>query len=91
MEANHSKKPIREQGSAPLYNFAHPHTLQTKKFLIFWIANYPPPLNANLFLSFQTVQKINNGMDLQIFSLFLPTKEPFQLRTTSFTVSGKTH
>ena len=90
MEANHSKNPIRERGSASLYNFAHPHTLQTKEFLIFWIAN-SPLLNVNLFLSFQTVQKINNGMDLQIFSLFLPTKEPFQLRTISFTVSGKTH
>ena len=70
--ANHSKNPISERGSVPLYNFAQPHTLQKKKeFLIFWIANSPPPLKANLFLSFQTVQKINNGMDLQIiFSLF---------------------
>ena len=77
MEANHSKNPIRERGSAPLYNFAQPHTLQTKELLIFWIANSPPPLKANLFISFQTVQKINNGMDLQIFFLFLPTNEPF--------------
>ena len=30
-------------------------------------------------------------MDLQIFSLFFPTKEPFQLTIASFTVSGKTH
>ena len=94
MEANHSKNPIRERESAPLYNFAQPYTLQTKEFLIFWIANSlpnPPSLNANRFLSFQTVQKINNGMDLQIFFLFLPTNEPFQLRTTSFKVSRKIH
>ena len=58
MKANHSKKPIRERGSTPLYNFAQPHTLQTKEFLSFWIANSaPPPLKASLFLSFQTVQK----------------------------------
>ena len=42
MEANHSKNPIRERGSAPLYNFAQPHTLQTKEFLSFWIVNSPP-------------------------------------------------
>ena len=43
MKANHSKKPIRERGSTPLYNFAQPHTLQTKKILSFWIANSAPP------------------------------------------------
>ena len=75
MEANHSKNPIRERGSAPLYNFAQPHTLQKKKeFLIFWIANSPPPLKANLFLSFQTVQKMYSGMDFQIFFHFFPHK-----------------
>ena len=43
MEANHSKNPIRERGSTPLYNFAQPHTLQTKEFLSFCIANSPLP------------------------------------------------
>ena len=49
-----------------------------------------PPLKANLFLSFQTVQKIHTGMEFQIFFLFFPTKEPFQLSNTSMTVSGNT-
>ena len=34
LEAIHSRKPIRERDSAPLYNFAHPHRLQTKEFFI---------------------------------------------------------
>ena len=42
MEANHSKNPIREHDSTPLYNFTQPHTLQTKEFLSFCIANSPP-------------------------------------------------
>ena len=50
-----------------------------------------PPLKANLFLSFQTVQKIHNGMDFQIFFLFFPTNGPLQEVKASFTVSGRTH
>ena len=41
-----------------------------------------PPLQANLFLSFQTVQKIHTGTEFQIFFLFFPTKEPLQLSNT---------
>ena len=73
MDANHSKKPIRESDSSPIYNLAQLHKLQTKEFLSFWIAKEPPPLKASLFLSFQTVQKMYNGMDFQIF-FFFPQK-----------------
>ena len=38
-----------------------------------------PPLKANLFLSFQTIQKMHNGMNFQIFFLFFPTKGPLRL------------
>ena len=50
-----------------------------------------PPLKANLFLSFQTVQKIHNGMVFHIFFLFLPTKGPRQQNNVSLTFSGNTH
>ena len=50
-----------------MYTLAQLHRLHTKEFLIFCIANDPPPLKANLFLSFQTVQNIHNGMEFQIF------------------------
>ena len=33
-----------------------------------------PPLKANLFLSFQTVQKIHTGMEFQIFFPLFPHK-----------------
>ena len=90
MDAIHSRKPIRENTSSPTYNLAQLHKLQTKKFFNFWMFN-TPPLKANLFLSFHTVQKIHNGMASQIFFLFSPTNEPLQLAKTSFTVSGKAH
>ena len=90
MEAIHSKKPMREKYSSPKYTLAQFHKLQTKEFFNFWIFN-SPPLKANLFLSFQTVQKIHNGMDFQILFLFFPTNEPLQDIKASFTVSGWTH
>ena len=90
LDANHSKNPIRDTRSSPIYNLAQLHKLQTKEFLSFWISN-TPPLKVNLFLSFKTFQKIHNGMDFHIFFLFFPKKEPLQLVKTSFTVSGKTH
>ena len=77
MEAIHSKNPIREKDSSPKYTLAQFHKLQIKEFFNFWIFN-APPLKANLFLSFQTVQKIHNGMNFQIFFLFFPTNEPLQ-------------
>ena len=80
MDANHSKKPKRKRDSSPIYNLAQLHKLQTKKFLSFWISN-TPPLKVNLFLLFQTVQKMHNGMDFHIFFLFFPTKGPLQLIT----------
>ena len=70
MEANHSKKPIRESGSSPIYNLAQPHKLHTKEVFNFWIAN-TPPLKASLFLSFQIIQKMYSGMD---FLSFFPQK-----------------
>ena len=90
MEAIHSKKPMREKDSSPRYTLAQFHKLQTKEYFNFWIFN-SPPLKANLFLSLQTVQKIHNGMDFQIFFLFFPTNEPLQEIKVSFTVSGRTH
>ena len=89
MEAIHSKKPIRENASSPTYNLAQLHKLQTKEFFNFWIAR-EPPLNANLFLSFQTIQKIHSGMEVQILFLFLPTKGPLQLTNICLTFSGNT-
>ena len=90
MDANHSKKPMRDEDSSPIYTLAQLHKLHTKEFLSFCTTK-EPPLKANLFLSFQTIQKIHNGMDFQIFFLFLPTKGPLQLNNTSFTVSRNTH
>ena len=90
MEAIHSKKPIREKASSPKYTLAQFHKLQTKEFFNLWTFT-TPPLKANLFLSFQIVQKIHNGMEFYIFFLFLPTKRPLQQNNTSLTVSGNTH
>ena len=90
MEAIHSKKPIREKDSSPKYTLAQFHKLQTKEFFNLWTFT-APPLKANLFLSFQTVQKIHNGMDFQICFLFFPTNEPLQEVKASLTVSGRTH
>ena len=73
-----------------MYTLAQLHKLQTKEFLSFCISK-EPPLKANLFLSFHTVEKIHNGMEYQIFFLFLPTKGPVQLNNTSLTVFGNTH
>ena len=73
-----------------MYTLAQLHKLHTKEFLIFWIAN-DPPLKVNLFISFQTVQNMHNGMKFQIFFLFFPTKEPLQLSITSLIDSGNTH
>ena len=47
-------------------------------------------LNANLFLTFQTVQKMWRGVALHTFLRFLPTKEPCQLRRVSLTEKGNT-
>ena len=47
-------------------------------------------LNANLFLTFQTVQKMWRGVALHTFLRFLPTKEPCQLRSVSLTEKGNT-
>ena len=90
MDAIPSKKPMREKDSSPKYTLAQFHKLQTKEFFNFWIFN-SPPLKANLFLSFQTVQKIHNGMNFQIFFLFFPTNEPLREIKVSFTVSRRTH
>ena len=49
-----------------------------------WIDNISS-LNANLFLAFQTVQKMWRGAALHAFLRFLPTKKPFQLRRVSLT------
>ena len=73
-----------------MYTLAQLHKLHTKKFLNFWISK-DPHLKANLFLSFQTVQKMHNGMEFQVFFLFFPIKEPLQLSNTSITDSGNTH
>ena len=59
-----------------MYTRAQLQRLQTKEFLSFCIAK-DPPLKANLFLSFQTVQKIHNGMEFQIFFFFSPQKGLF--------------
>ena len=90
MAASHSKKPKSEEDSSPIYTLAQLHKVHTKEFLSFCISN-TPPLKANLFLSFHTVQKIHNGMEFQIFFLFFPTKEPLQLNNASLTNSGNTH
>ena len=90
MAASHSKNPKSEEDSFLIYTLAQLHRVHTKEFLSFCISN-TPPLKANLFLSFQTVQKIHNGMDFQIFFLFFPTKEPLQLNNASLTSSGNTH
>ena len=47
-------------------------------------------LNANLFLVFQTIQKMWRGAALHAFLCFLPTKEPCQLRRVSVTEEGNT-
>ena len=82
--------PKSEEDSSPIYTLAQLHKLHTKEFLSFCIDN-EPPLKANLFLSFHTVQKIHNGMEFQIFFLFFPIKGSLQLNNTSLTVSGNTH
>ena len=46
-----------------MYTLAQLHKLQTKEFFNFCIAR-EPPLKTNIFLSFQTVQKIHNGMEV---------------------------
>ena len=90
MAASHSKKPKSEEDSSPIYILTQLHKLHTKEFLSFCIAK-DPPLKANLFLSFHTIQKIHNGMEFQIFFLFFPTKEPLQLNNASVTDSVNTH
>ena len=87
--ANHSKKPISGEISSPLYKLFQPHKLKTKECFNLYRAK-DPFLEAIRFLFFQTVQKMHRGTDFQIFDLFFPTKEPFQLSKTSLTVLGKT-
>ena len=42
VDANHSKKPISEEDSSPIYNLAQLHKLHTKEFLSFCTAKEPP-------------------------------------------------
>ena len=75
MEAIHSRKPIRENASSLTFNLAQLHKLHTKKFFNFCTFNIPP-LKANLFLSFHTVQKIHMEWRPKSFSFSFPQTSP---------------
>ena len=88
-EVTHSKKPLRKESSLPIYKLLQLHKLDTKECFNLYTAKVSS-LNATQFLSFQIVQKMQRGTDFQIFNLFLPTKESFQLIKASLIVLGKT-
>ena len=88
-EANHSKKPISEEISSPMYKLFQLQKLKTKECSSF-CTSIVPSQKAMRLRSFQTVQKMKSGADFQIFLLFFPTKEPFQLMRASLTDFGKT-
>ena len=88
-EASHSKKPISEVISSPMYKLFQLHKLDTKECFSLCTVNVPFLL-AMWLLSFQTIQKIQRRTEIQVFLLFFPTKEPFQLSNMSLTSLGKT-
>ena len=70
-------------------NLASAQKVRIKECFSLWIDN-DSSLKANLFLAFQTVQKMWRGVALHAFLRFLPRKKPFQLRRVSLTEEGKT-
>ena len=69
-------------------NLVSDQKVRIKECFNFWINN-ESSLKANLFLTFQTVQKMWRGAALHALC-FLPRKKPFQLRRVSLTEEGKT-
>ena len=70
-------------------NLASAQKVRIKECFSLWIDN-ESFLKANLFLAFQTVQKMWRGAALYAFLRFLPTNKPFQLRRVSQTEKGNT-
>ena len=87
-EANHSKKPISEKISSPMYNLFQLHKLETKECLSFCTSTIPA-LKTMRSRSCDTIQKMQRGKNFQIFLLFFPTSEPYQLIRASLRVLGK--
>ena len=89
LEPNQSIKLAIVRGQSTMNNLVSYQKERIKEYFNLCIDNISS-LNANLFLVFQTIQKMWRGAALHAFLCFLPTKEPCQLRRVSVTEEGNT-
>ena len=83
LEPNQSKKLTSEGGFKNIDTLTQDQRLHTKEFFNLWSESSSLP-DANIFLSFQTVQNIHKGVICQTFLRVFPTKALCHPRRVSF-------